>query len=146
MLNTVSIGDIGESVAIMKFTYAQCNVSKPLTNNAKYDLIIDIKNKLYRVQVKTTQLIKDQVKMDFAMKTTNYSKGNWVSNGYNSKEIDLFFLYCLENNWCGLYIVDNDQEIPKNISIRLSPPKNNQVKGVNLAENFEFNKQFTLLI
>lgn len=143
MLNTVSIGDIGESVAIMKFTQKQCVVSKPLTNNSRYDLIIEYNNKLYRVQVKTTQSIKDEVKMEFALKTTNYTKGSWSSNGYNKEEIDLFFLYCVENDWCGLYIVDND--IPKTIAIRLTPPKNNQVKGVNLAENFGFDTQFAAL-
>ena len=41
MLNTVSIGDLGESYAIMKFTQVQTIVSKPLTNNARYDLIIE---------------------------------------------------------------------------------------------------------
>ena len=143
MLNTVSIGDIGESVAIMNFMKNDFIVSKPLSNNARYDLIIEKNNILYKVQVKTTQNIKEKVKMDFALKTTNYSKGEWVSTGYTTKEIDLFFLYCIENDWCGLYIVN--ENIPKNISIRLQPPKNNQVKGINLAENFEFKKQITLL-
>lgn len=143
MLNTVSVGDIGESVAIMNFIKNDFIVSKPLSNNARYDLIIEKNNILYKVQVKTTQNIKEKVKMDFALKTTNYSKGEWVSMGYTTKEIDLFFLYCIENDWCGLYIVNED--IPKNISIRLQPPKNNQVKGINLAENFEFKKQITLL-
>ena len=53
MLNTVSIGDLGESYAIMQFTQAQAIVSKPLTNNARYDLIIEYNGKLYRTQVKT---------------------------------------------------------------------------------------------
>ena len=59
MLNTVSIGDIGESVGIAEFVKAGFAVSKPLTNNARYDLIVDIKNKLYKVQVKSTQSIVD---------------------------------------------------------------------------------------
>ena len=91
MLNTVSIGDLGESYAIMKFTQAQAVVSKPLTNNARYDLIIEYNNKLYRIQVKTTGAIKDG-KMEFATKTTNYTKGNWKSTAYTIDEIDVFFL------------------------------------------------------
>lgn len=144
MLNTVSIGDIGESVAIMKFIKNEFTVSKPLSNNSRYDLIVERNNILYKVQVKTTQNIKDEVKMDFALKTTNYSKGKWKSTGYTSNEIDLFFLYCIENDWCGLYIVNED--IPKNITVRLKPPKNNQIKGVNLAENLEFENQLKKLI
>ena len=91
MLNTVSLGDLGESYAIMKFTQAQAIVSKPLTNNARYDLIIEKNNKLYRVQVKTTGAIKDG-RMEFATKTTNYSKGSWKSNAYTSNEIDLLLV------------------------------------------------------
>ena len=44
MLNTVSIGDIGEAVAQMKFIKNGCVVSKPLTNNARYDFIVEINN------------------------------------------------------------------------------------------------------
>lgn len=143
MLNTVSIGDLGESYAIMKFTQAQTIVSKPLTNNARYDLIIEHNGKLYRAQVKTTGAIKDG-KMEFATKTTNYSKGNWKSNSYTHDEIDLFFLYCAENNWCGLYIPE-DGTIPQSLTIRLEPSKNNQRVGIRLAEDYTFEKQFGAL-
>ena len=143
MLNTISIGDLGESYAIMKFTQAQAIVSKPLTNNARYDLIIEHNGKLYRTQVKTTGAIKDG-KMEFATKTTNYSKGNWKSNSYTHDEIDLFFLYCAENNWCGLYIPE-DETIPQSLTVRLEPPKNNQRVGIRLAEDYSFEKQFGAL-
>ena len=139
MLNTVSIGDLGESYAIMKFTQVQAIVSKPLTNNARYDLIIEYNGKLYRTQVKTTSEIKDG-KMEFATKTTNYFKGNWKSNPYTHDEIDLFFLYCIENNWCGLYIPE-EETIPQNLTIRLEPSKNNQRVGIRLAEGYSFEKQ-----
>lgn len=76
MLNTITLGDIGESIAIMQFTKAGSVVSKPLTNNARYDLIIEKNKKLYRVQVKTTQSVKDNSRMEFATKTTNYVKGS----------------------------------------------------------------------
>lgn len=144
MLNTVSIGDLGESYAIMQFTQVQAVVSKPLTNNARYDLIIEHNGKLYRTQVKTTNTVKDG-KMEFATKTTNYTKGNWKSNPYTCDEIDLFFLYCAENNWCGLYIPTNEESIPQSLTIRLEPPKNNQKVGIRLAEDYSFQKQFGAL-
>lgn len=142
MLNTVSLGDLGESCAIMKFAHAQAVVSKPLTNNARYDLIVEINGKLYRTQVKTTSVVKDG-KMEFATKTTNYTKGNWKSVSYTRDEIDLFFLYCVENNWCGLYIPEDT--IPQTVTIRIAPPKNNQKAGIRLAEDFSFEKQFGAL-
>ena len=143
MLNTVTIGDIGEAQAIALFTKKQIPVSKPLTNNVRYDLIIEKDNKLYRVQVKSTANIKDG-KMEFATKTTNYTKGTWSSNHYSKNEVDIFFLYCLENDWCGLFIPDNE-DIPTTLFIRTIPPKNNQKVGIRLMEDYSFDKQFASL-
>ena len=145
MLNTIIAGDIGESVAVMNFTKAGSIVSKPLTNNARYDLIIENNKKLYRVQVKTTQNIKNGSKMEFATKTTNYVKGSWSSNSYSINDVDLFFLYCIENNWSGLFIPNSKDPIPQSISIRICPPKNNQTKGIRLAEDYCFEKQYASL-
>ena len=143
MLNNVSIGDLGESYAIMQFTQKQAIVSKPLTNNARYDLVIEYNGKLYRTQVKTTAQVKEG-KMEFATKTTNYTKGTCKSTSYSHNEIDLFFLYCAENNWCGLYIPEQDT-IPQTVTIRLTPSKNNQKIGIKLAEDYAFEKQFEVL-
>ena len=142
MLNTVSIGDIGEAQAIALFTKNQIPVSKPLTNNVRYDLIIEKNNKLYRVQVKSTANIKDG-KMEFATKTTNYTKGSWSSNHYSKNEVDIFFLYCLENEWCGLFIPE--EEIPTSLYIRTIPQKNNQKVGIRLMEDYSFDKQLASL-
>jgi hypothetical protein len=40
-MNTNQIGDIGEAIAIAEFTKAGAIVSKPLSDNARYDLIIE---------------------------------------------------------------------------------------------------------
>lgn len=143
-MNTVQIGDIGEAFAIAKFTKAGFTVSNPIANNARYDLIVDINNRLYRVQVKTLQKVTEEVKMEFYTKTTNYTKGKWKSNRYTDSEIEMLFLYCLENDWCGLYLVEG--ECPSQITVRLSPPKNNQKIGINMAEDFEFNTQINALV
>lgn len=144
MLNTVTIGDIGESVAVMKFLKKGCAVSKPLTNNARYDLIVEINNKLYKVQVKSTQSI-NAGKMVFATKTTNYTKGSWENHNYTTDEVDIFFLYCVDNDWCGLYIPSIGEDIQKGISIRVEKPKNNQKVGIHMCEDYEFDKQFASL-
>ena len=142
MLNTVSIGDIGETQAIALFTKNKIAVSRPMTNNVRYDLIVDINDRLYRVQVKSTSAIKDG-KMEFATKTTNYTKGSWSSNRYSTNEVDMFFLYCVENDWCGLFIPD--EEIPSTLYIRTAPPKNNQKVGIRLMEDYSFDKQLVSL-
>lgn len=144
-MNTVTIGDIGEAIAISEFTKKGCIVSKPLSGNARYDLIIEYNHKLYRVQVKTTNEIKEEVKMVFATRTINYNKGSWQSIEYTSNDIDVFFLYCLENNWCGLYFGEEDGKFNKQITLRLQPTKSNQVKGTKLADDYNFETQFLKL-
>lgn len=143
MLNTVSIGDVGETYAIFEFTRHNAIISKPLTNNARYDLIVEVNHRIYRVQVKTTNCIKDG-KMEFSTASTNYVKGNWDKNIYSTNEVDLIFLYCVENNWCGLLLPEENM-FPKSVSIRLEPPKNNQKVGIRLADAYNFNKQFEKL-
>ena len=139
-MNTVLVGDIGESVAIAAFTTAGLVVSKPLSNNAKYDLIVELNNSLYKVQVKSTNSIKND-KMYFATKTTNYSKGSWSSNTYTKDDVDIFFLYCLENDWAGLYFLEDNTVAPINITLHLAAPKNGQKAHIRLAEDYTFAKQ-----
>ena len=47
--NSSFIGSIGEAVAIAEFTKRGIPVSKPITDNLPYDLIIDVNNILYKV-------------------------------------------------------------------------------------------------
>lgn len=145
-MNTVGIGDIGEAIAIAQFTKFGFIVSKPLSNNARYDFIVEYNNKLYKIQVKTTSNVKDGSVMIFATKTTNYTKGSWTSNKYSKKHIDAFFLYCQENNWSGLYFGEPDGEFNQNINIRLTPTKTGQVKGIKFAENYSFENQISNFI
>ena len=79
--------------------------------------------------------------MVFSTKTTNYIQGQHKSTPYTKEEIDMFYLYCLENDWRGLFIL-NEEVSPVELKIRLTPAKNGRTKGIRMAEDFEFNKQF----
>ena len=76
--------------------------------------------------------------MEFGTKSTNYVKGAWSSNAYSTNDNDLLFLYCAENNWCGLYIPEEEGDIQKSLTIRTELPKNNQRKGIHLIEDYDF--------
>lgn len=52
--NTKKQGDWGLGIAIAYFVEQGHTVSLPLTDSQDYDLIVDIDNKLQRIQVKTT--------------------------------------------------------------------------------------------
>lgn len=54
MRNTQRKGDIALTKAIATFTEFGYDVSLPVTESASYDLVVDVDNALYRVQVKYT--------------------------------------------------------------------------------------------
>ena len=53
--NSKKQGDVGVGAAIGYFSSKGYTVCIPLTDSQDYDLVIDIENILYRVQVKTTR-------------------------------------------------------------------------------------------
>ena len=68
------------------------NVSQPFCQDSKYDLIVDVNNKLYRLQVKTARLINDSTIIFNCRSTTKNSQTN-KSRYYQENEIDYFATY-----------------------------------------------------
>ena len=68
------------------------NVSQPFCQDSKYDLIVDVNNKLYRLQVKTARLINNDTIVFNCRSTTKNSQTN-KSRYYQADEIDCFATY-----------------------------------------------------
>ena len=71
MKNSKDKGELGESLFLYKMLEINIPVSKPFGDNQQYDFIIDINNKLYKVQVKTG-LSKENI-LSFLLHTSYYS-------------------------------------------------------------------------
>lgn len=109
------VGDIGESAAIYKFTLAGFTVSKPLTSNAKYDLIVERSGVLHKVQVKCTKSLTESGSASFYLRC--HREGRTKTKAYLVSEIDAIFLYCVENGWCGL-LLPNGNTFPLTYKVR----------------------------
>lgn len=96
-------------------------------------MIIDFDGKLYKIQVKTTQFIKDGA-MIFSTGRTNPFKMTNIC--YTESEVDYFFLYCIQNQWCGLIKIKDFTT--KALSIRINPPQNNNFNNCRMADDYEF--------
>lgn len=68
------------------------NVSQPLCQDSKYDLIVDVNNKLLRLQVKTARLYTESSILFNCRSTTKNSLTN-KSRYYGEDEIDYFATY-----------------------------------------------------
>ena len=139
---TKRIGNIGEQVIITELLqYPDIIVSKPITDNEPYDIIIDYKGVLYRVQIKTTEFVKDNT-MRFCTSITNPFKR--TNKKYTDQDIDMFMLYCLENKYCGLLLIS--EYITKDTVLRINPTISGQVKGIKYAEDYELHKRLSELL
>lgn len=139
---TKQVGIIGEEVLALEFLKNGYIVSKPIGDNAPYDLIVDKDGELRRIQVKTTEKVMDDGTMEFHTNITNPFKKTYRK--YTKEEVDYFGLYCLENNYVGLLpFSDYTTKVTK---IRIIPPKNNQKQKVKMANDYCFSEQIKKFI
>ena len=134
---TKIIGDIGVSVVISEFLKHGINILLPYDDNSPYDIVIYVNDNFYKVQVKTTEKVKyDGSQMEFDITKSNpYSK---IDPKYVEGEVDYFAVYCIENEWCGLFGFD---EYKQKLTFRLKPPLNNQTKNIKFAKDYLFHDQ-----
>ena len=135
MENTKKLGNLTE-LQCMTYLYGLgYSISIPFGNADKYDLILDIKSKLYKIQIKHSS----EHKNDFGEVEYIKFKCTWQShntNGYakvqyQENEIDFFATFW--NGKCYLVPVD---ECSNEKILRIKPPKNNQRKGISFLEDY----------
>ena len=99
-MNRKQQGDVGVAMAIAYYTKKGYGVSVPLTDNLRYDLIVDSGEKLLRVQVKcTARLTTDGGDYELGLRTAGGNQSwNKISKKISSEEADLVFAYVLPLN------------------------------------------------
>ncbi len=130
-MDTKDIGNLGEHMALVELLKYGVIVSRPLGDNARYDLILDLFGILNTCQVKsTTTGTKEVVRFDLCSSYVHRGRG---TAGY---DVDCFILVDIENNNCFL-LFKKDLEINNTyINLRYEPTKNNQVKGIRWANDY----------
>jgi hypothetical protein len=93
--NSKKQGDAGLGQAIAYFTMKGYDVALPLTDSADWDLIVEIDNKLNRVQVKTSSQMRGTIGVvDAAVKGGNQSFK--TKKNIQDQSWDLIFIHHLE--------------------------------------------------
>ena len=136
MYNSTSIGAVGESAAIYNFTRRNIPILKPFSDNSRYDFVVDIFGKLLKIQCKTTICTRDKKSfMQFQLCSTNGFTAEHYT--YTEDDIDFYFLYCIENGYCGLVNISEVIGL-KSVNLRLLVPRNNQSNKVRFAKDYNF--------
>lgn len=120
-------GNIGEAFAIFYYTKSGCIVSKPLSENTPYDLIVDNGNKILRIQVKTSSYKRyPNGGYTVQLKTNGGNQsGKGKSSFIDKNFVDVVFVLCEDGNY---YSIPSD--ICENKSNIIVSPKSIYHVGV----------------
>ena len=129
-------GAIAEEVIATEATKLGVVVSRP-NLDARYDLIFDTGSSLLRVQCKWGALDEDAGVIKVNLTSSWCTPDGYARSTYAVGEVDLFAVYCGEQDRC--YLLGADGLVGRRaIWLRLSEPRNGQRACVNLASDFTF--------
>lgn len=131
-MHTVDKGEVSRYLAVAHFTKLGWRTSVPITENSPYDLIVECDGKLHRVQVKTAKIEPSHIEIRLTSSNTNYTKK------YSGDDIDWLVGVDIDAN--KFYRIDYSNGLfdkRRQINLRTVATKNNRVKDVNWAKNFE---------
>lgn len=131
MNETLIRGDINELQCILDFQKRGYYCSIPFSGSCRYDLIVDIDDKLYKIQCKSSAYSEDEgvLKMSATRSTTNTQKT--VRYTYSKDEVDYF--YTSWNNY-GFLIPINEVSTEK--YLRVKPPKTGIQSTMSIASDY----------
>ena len=140
MLSTKALGAQTELQCLTYLHGLGYDISIPWGDNARYDFVLDVNHKLYKIQVKTSHLIEEGVYKFQTRSTYINAKGN-RSNSYTENDVDFFATWI--NNQC--YLVPLAETNKRDKVMRFVKPKNNQIKGITFAQNYLAEEQLKKL-
>jgi PD-(D/E)XK endonuclease len=132
--HTKTKGDLGVLKAIADLCEKGYLVCFPMSEHAPFDLVIYKSGQFRRVQVKARTI------NSVGALTVRFDHCYSDSKGVHSKkvdleEIDLYCIYCLNNNQC-YYFDKSTINHDSTISFRVEAPRNNQLANIRFAEDF----------
>lgn len=136
-MDTKQVGNITELQCITRFYELGYSVSIPYGDSEKYDFILDVNGKLYRLQAKHANIhINKDDQIDYITLDTTWQSGYtkgvpYKYHKYTSNEIDYFVTHFEGKNF--LVPVTECSTMK---TLRIIKPKNNQIKDINYLKDY----------
>lgn len=136
-------GSIAETAIAHEAAKLGLCVLKPMNDGTRYDLVLDV-GRLLRVQCKWAPRRGDVIVVN-CRTSRRGPNGTFIRTTYSAGEVDLIGAYCFELDACYLIPIARVAGRPF-LTLRLSPTRNNQRKGVNWANDYEFAATLSRLV
>ena len=131
-LTTKQKGNITELECLLAFVKQGYKVSIPYGEDCRYDLVVNIKGHLYRIQCKTSKSLSNpEDGFKFKTKSVIITTHGAKESTYSEDEIDYFAT--MHEGQCYLVPVG---ECGNEKTLRFRYPANGQKKGISLAVNY----------
>lgn len=128
MYSTNQKGLLTELQCQLEFIKAGITVFSPITPDSKADFIVDINNKLYRIQCKTASVSQEKD----LFKITCIASGYHNPTKYTKNDVDFYYTFYDNKS----YLLPFEEGKEK--TFRLLPPKNNNQNQIRWAKDYEF--------
>jgi prevent-host-death family protein len=112
-------------------------VFRPLSDHTRADLVMDLGDRLLRVQCKWARLSDARDLILVHLGASRLSPRGYVRTTYSQQEVDVFGAYCGELDRCFLLPAERFAGTWA-AQLRLTTPRNNQAACINLADDFDF--------
>ena len=136
-METTFKGDVAELMAASELVERGYIVSRPLTNGAAYDLLVDLDGRILRIQVKRS-CRQSNGTLRINLYTSKYHRGR-SRIGYDGKVDFILGVDCDNREF---YLIGGDQLKRTAIHLRATPSLNNQVVGCRPATEFLLDRVF----
>ncbi|HVH52415.1 MAG TPA: group I intron-associated PD-(D/E)XK endonuclease [Gaiellaceae bacterium] len=133
MLTTNQKGAIAEAAIAAEAIGLGIGVYKPVADE-RSDFIFDLHPRLIRVQCKWAVRQGDVVVI--RTRRCRRARAGLVHRSYTAEEIDVIAAYCEDTGDC--YLLPPELSVDRvAVQLRLEPPRNNQVRGIKWARDYE---------
>ncbi len=135
-------GAVAEAAITTAAIQLGLTVLRPLCEGRRYDLVVDLEPRLLRVQCKLAKLTRGVLSV--RLQTSRYTPRGYVLTTYSADEIDAVAAYSTELRRCFLLPI-SEARGRSNVHLRLEPSRNNQARGINWADAYEFDTMIASL-